>query len=72
MAVVANIDPASVKRLTYLGDIVRALHETHAKERSIEAELEQLLARRGDIEASFLKLQSTASEVCIAPMQDII
>ena len=63
MAVAAPIDFAAVKRLTNLNDIVRALHETHARERSIEGELEQLLSKRSDIEKSFLRLHSTASEV---------
>ncbi len=59
----APIDFGAVKRLTNLNDIVRALHETHARERSIEGELEQLLSKRSDIERSFLRLHSTASEV---------
>ncbi|CAL5229024.1 g12271 [Coccomyxa viridis] len=52
----------SIKRLTNLADINRALHETHAKERSIEAELEELLSKRTAIEDTFVTLHDSASE----------
>ena len=57
------IDLESVKRLTNLADINRALHETHARERSIEAELEELLSKRTAIEETFVTLHDSASEV---------
>ncbi len=57
------IDLESVKRLTNLADINRALHETHARERSIEAELEELLSKRSAIEETFVTLHDSASEV---------
>ena len=57
------IDLESIKRLTNLADINRALHETHAKERSIEAELEELLSKRSAIEETFVTLHDSASEV---------
>ena len=61
------IDLESIKRLTNLADINRALHETHAKERSIEAELEELLSKRSAIEETFVTLHDSASEVCTWP-----
>ncbi|KAK9830013.1 hypothetical protein WJX72_009198 [[Myrmecia] bisecta] len=49
-------------QLTNLNDINRLLHETVAKERSIDAELEQLLSKREDIEAGLLVLHSATAE----------
>lgn len=66
MSVLAPLDFSSVKRLTNLNDINRALHETVALERSIEAELEQLLSKRADIEKGFITLHDSASDVSIA------
>ncbi len=63
MAMALAIDLESIKRLTNLADINRALHETHAHERSIEAELEELLSKRSSIEESFVSLHDSASEV---------
>ena len=57
------VDVESIKRLTNLADINRALHETHARERSIEAELEELLSKRSAIEETFVTLHDSASEV---------
>ena len=57
------IDLESIKGLTNLADINRALHETHARERSIEAELEELLSKRSAIEETFVTLHDSASEV---------
>lgn len=57
------IDLESIRRLTNLADINRALHETHARERSIEAELEELLSKRDAIEETFVTLHDSASEV---------
>ncbi|CAK0785054.1 hypothetical protein CVIRNUC_008259 [Coccomyxa viridis] len=62
MAMALAIDLESIKRLTNLADINRALHETHAHERSIEAELEELLSKRSSIEESFVSLHDSASE----------
>ena len=59
------LDFSSVKRLTNLTDINRALHETVARERSIEAELEQLLSKRVEIEKGFVNLQDSASDVML-------
>ena len=63
MAMALAIDLESIKRLTNLADINRALHETHAHERSIEAELEELLSKRSTIEETFVTLHDSASEV---------
>ncbi len=63
MSVLALLDFSSVRRLTNLNDINRALHETVALERSIEAELEQLLSKRADIEKGFISLHDSASDV---------
>ncbi len=49
--------------LTNINDINRFLHETVAKERSIDAELEQLLTRRTEVEKSILALHTASSEV---------
>lgn len=49
--------------LTNINDINRFLHETVAKERSIDAELEQLLTRRTEVEKSILALHTTTTEV---------
>lgn len=51
--------------LTNINDINRFLHETVAKERSIDAEMEQLLTRRTEVEKSILSLHSASSEVCL-------
>ena len=63
MSAAVVIDPKSIQRLTNLSDVNRALHETIARERNIEQELEQLLSKRADIENSFLRLHANASEV---------
>ena len=63
MTMALAIDLESIKRLTNLADINRALHETHAHERSIEAELEELLSKRSTIEETFVTLHDCASEV---------
>lgn len=57
--------------LTNIADINRVLHETVAKERSIDAELEQLLTRRTEVEKSILALHSTTSEVCMQAVRDV-
>ena len=69
MSVLAPLDFSSVRRLTNLNDINRALHETLALERSIEAELEQLLSKRADIEKGFINLHDSASDVSITRSQ---
>jgi hypothetical protein len=70
MTTLAPLDFSAVRRLTNLNDINRALHETVARERSMEAELELLLSRRGEIERSFLDLHDSAAEVkLLVPIQ---
>lgn len=58
-----SVDLALIHRLTNLNDINRILHETIAKERSIDNELDQLLSKRGDLERSFLLLNTPTAEV---------
>lgn len=58
-----SVDLALIQRLTNLNDINRILHETIAKERSIDNELDQLLSKRGDLERSFLLLNTPTAEV---------
>ena len=56
-------DLRSVEQLTSLSDISRLLHETLARERGLEAELDHLLHRRGDLEQSLLALHASSREV---------
>lgn len=56
-------DVSSIEKLTSLHDISRLLHETMASERGLEAELEQLLSRRGKLEQTLVALHSDSSEV---------
>ena len=56
----------AVEQLTSLTDISRLLHETLATERGLEAELDQLLSRRGDLEQHLLALHTGSREVCVA------
>ena len=66
MSVLAPVEFNSVKRLTNLNEINCALHETVARERSIEAELEQLLSKRAEIEKGFVNLHDSASDVTLS------
>lgn len=54
---------AKLHQLTNLNDINRLLHETVARERAIEAELDRQLGRRGELERSILLLNAATSEV---------
>ena len=56
-------DISTVEKLTSLSDISRLLHETLAKERGLEAELDQLLNRRGELEKSLIDLHAGSREV---------
>ena len=58
------LDLASVRALNNINDVNRLLHEANTKERSIDAELEQLLSRRGQLEDSLLTLHDATTEVC--------
>lgn len=60
----APVDMAVIRQLTNLNDINRLLHETIAKERGIDADLDRQLNKRSDIERSILLLNATTSEVC--------
>ncbi len=56
-------DISAVENLTSLSDISRLLHDTLAKERGLEAELDQLLHRRGELEKGLLDLHAGSREV---------
>ena len=56
-------DFRAIEQLTSLTDISRLLHETLATERGLEAELDQLLSRRGELEQSLLALHDESREV---------
>jgi hypothetical protein len=52
-----------INNFTNLTDINRVLHETLAKERTIDLELEKLLGKRGELESKFLSLHASTSEL---------
>ncbi len=58
-----DLTQAAIQKLTNLNDINRLLHETIAKERSIEHELDQKLSKRSVLERDILTLNATTSEV---------
>jgi conserved oligomeric Golgi complex subunit 4 len=58
-----TVDLQQLKKLSNINDINRLLHETLAKERNIDVELEKLLAKRNVIEGSLANLQGATSEV---------
>lgn len=57
------MDVSSVEKLSSLNDISRLLHETLAQERGLEAELDQLLNRRGELEETLVTLHTDSTEV---------
>lgn len=59
----AGLDLSVIHKLTNLSEINRLLHETVAKERAVDSELDRLLAKRTDLERSFLLLNNPTSEV---------
>jgi hypothetical protein len=61
----ADGEAAAVAQLTSLNDINRLLHETLGRERAIDAELEGLLAKRGDVEGRLLDLRASTAEACL-------
>lgn len=63
-AAAGAVDNASkLQQLTNLNEINRLLHETIAKERAIEAELDKQLSKRSELERNILLLNATTSEV---------
>ncbi|KAG1668624.1 hypothetical protein FOA52_001493 [Chlamydomonas sp. UWO 241] len=56
------VDLALIHRLTNLNEITRILHETIAKERAVDVELDQLLSKRAELERSFLLLNTPTAE----------
>ena len=59
------LDVSSVEKLSSLSDISRLLHETLAQERGIEAELDHLLNRRGELEQTLVTLHADSTEVLV-------
>ena len=68
MAAPVALDLAAVHRLSSLADVHRLLHEANAAERGIDAELEALLSRRGELEQGLAALHSSTTEVCVGRM----
>ncbi|DBA99835.1 TPA: Golgi transport complex subunit 4, variant 2 [Trebouxia sp. C0004] len=56
------LDISAVTKLTSLSDISRLLQDTLAIERGLEAELDQLLHRRGELEKGLLDLHAGSRE----------
>lgn len=52
-----------VRQLRSVADVHRLLHEASARERAIDAELEQLLLRRGELEQRLVELHGSTEEV---------
>ncbi len=52
-----------VRALRSAADVNRLLHEASARERAIDGELEQLLARRGQLEQRLTQLHASTEEV---------
>jgi hypothetical protein len=59
----APFDAAVIRKLTNLNEINKLLHETLAKERAVDGELDKMLMKRGDLERSILSLNASTSEV---------
>jgi hypothetical protein len=57
-----GVDVSLIARLTNLSDVTRLLHETHARERAIDSELDRLLNKRAELERSFLLLNTPTAE----------
>ena len=56
-------DLAIIRKLTSVADISRLLHDTLARERAVDQELEQLLGRRLQVEQGLLGLRGSTAEV---------
>lgn len=56
-------DVAVIHKLTSLADVNRMLHESLAKERTIDSDLDRLLSKRVELERSFLLLNAPTVEV---------
>ena len=59
----AAADLSVVKQLVNFNDINKLLHETVARERAIDADLDKQLGRRAELEKQILMLNATTSEV---------
>ncbi|KAK9819498.1 hypothetical protein WJX81_007056 [Elliptochloris bilobata] len=59
----ASSDLALLRALTNVADINRLLHDTLAKERAVDQELEQLLGKRVQVEQGLLGLRGSTAEL---------
>lgn len=59
----AGLDMQAVEQLTNPNDINKLLHESLATERTIDAGLEQLLGRRGQLQDELVSLANFSGEV---------
>lgn len=57
----------AVRQLASVADVNRLLHEASTRERAIDAELEQLLSKRGELEHCLVELHSSTEEVRLSP-----
>lgn len=64
------MDTAVLRQLTSISEVQRLLHEATFKERSVELELEQLLARGDELEDVLSSLQASTSSSLLALRQD--
>ncbi len=59
----ATVDLSLIYKLTNVNDVNRLLHETVAKERAVDLELDRQLSKRSDLERNFLLLNTPTAEV---------
>lgn len=57
------VDLSVINRLTNVSDVNKILHETVARERAIDSELDRQLSKRSDLERNFLLLNTPTAEV---------
>lgn len=58
----ATVDLSLIYKLTNVNDVNRLLHETVAKERAVDLELDRQLSKRSDLERNFLLLNTPTAE----------
>ncbi|KAG2447879.1 hypothetical protein HYH02_007335 [Chlamydomonas schloesseri] len=57
-----TVDLSVINRLTNISDVNKILHETVARERGIDSELDRQLSKRSDLERNFLLLNTPTAE----------
>lgn len=68
MSGLGPLELTAVRNLSNANDVNRLLHEANTRERSIDAELEQLLSRRDQLDDRILALHATTAEVRKPPL----